>query len=123
MLSTLLLYAAGGYFGTPASSSQFSSWASKIQFDDDGWGPNPGPDDGPLPKIRLPRFPKIKWPPPPPPDWSRTVAGLVGGIVGGYAVNAGVSSDVALGVAGAVFSGRILSDVVNVAFNNSAKTL
>lgn len=122
MLSTILLYAAGGYFGTPATS-KFSSWASKIQFDDGGWGPNPGPDDGPLPTFKFPKFPKIKWPPPPPPDWWGTFAGVAGGIFGGYAVNAGVSNDAILSVAGAVFSGRILHDVVNVAMNNSAKTL
>jgi hypothetical protein len=123
MLSTLLLYAFGGYFGTPSSTSQFPSWASKIQFDDDGWGPNPGPDDGPLPKFRLPKFPKIKWPPPPPPDWGLTVAGIVGGLIGGFAVNAGFAENPVLALGGAVIGGRVAFDVVNTLKGSTAKTL
>jgi hypothetical protein len=105
MLSTILLYALGGYFGTP--SPQLSSWLSKAQFDpDQPWGPNPGPNDGPL------KVPIIKWPPRPP-IWWWAGAGIIGGLAGGFIVNYGLSNDAALGVAGAVFGGRALSDAVN----------
>jgi hypothetical protein len=86
MFSTILLYAVGGYFGK----------RSKAQFDDDGWGPNPGPDDGPRP-----------------PWWWWFSAGIIGGLLGGYAVNYGISNDATLGALGSILGGRALSDVVS----------
>jgi drug/metabolite transporter (DMT)-like permease len=103
MLSTILLFALGGYLGTP--SVHMSKWASKIQFDD-GWGPNPGPDDGPR------RVIKIKWPPLPP-WWWWTIGGAIGGVIGGFAVNAGFAENPVLALGGAMIGGRLTYDVVN----------
>ena len=103
MFSMILLYALGGYFGTP----------SKYQPVGDGDGrPDPnGPD------------PKWPWWWPRPPKWEEFVIGAIGGLAGGFAVNYGFPNDATLSVLGAVFAGRALHDIVNVVRGITAQTL
>lgn len=98
MISTFLLYAAGGYFGTP-SSFQFTDWGL------DGWGGNPGPTDAPL-KV----FPFKK---PKPRPWWKTGVAVVGGVLGGFAVNMSFAENPVLALGGAVIGGRLAFDAVN----------
>lgn len=69
MFNELIYQAAIGYFG------------SRIASDDDGgWGPNPGPDDGPRP----PGWPWWKR------FFSRFLVASIGGIVFGKFIGAGL---------------------------------
>ena len=124
MLSSILLYAFSGWYGTP-SDEYFWQLIKKAKI---WWKEKePGPDDGPMitvvinPKVVIPeRPPKPNWTvtfsQPDPFPLGRVLVSVIGGIVGGLLVNSLYPESPIMGLAGAAIGGRVFNDLKNAFF-------
>lgn len=127
----MFFYAIAGYCGTRSKSS------GRVVI-----VKGQGPDDGPAYFIYLkdkPLIPNLEPVPVPHPEWQIDFAklghpdpfpalwsigtGLVGGLMGGFVGSVAFPDSPVFALAGAVFGGRIINDVVNALKGSNAKTL